>query len=47
MNIVAVPTDLSGKERHTQVGLDRVIASESLGNVMVSTQRGAWTGRHR
>ena len=35
--VVVVCTHLSGKELHTQVGLDRVIASGSLGGVMVIT----------
>ena len=30
-------TDLVGKESHRQVGVDRVIASESLGSVVVKT----------
>ena len=34
---VADCTDLSGKEPHRQVGLDRIITSGRLGGLMVST----------
>ena len=36
-------TDLSGKESHTQVGVDMVVTSGSLGGVMVSIL--AWNAR--
>ena len=34
---VVVCTDLSDKELHSQVGMDRVVTSGRLGGVMVST----------
>ena len=37
INTVVVCTDLSGKEPHTQVNVDKVVPWESLGGVMVST----------
>ena len=33
---VVVRTDLTGKEPHRQVGVDRVVTSESLGGVMIN-----------
>ena len=35
--MLVVCTDLSGKERHRQVGMDRVMTSRSPGGVMIST----------
>ena len=37
MAVVHVHTDLSNKEPHRQVGVGRVVPSESLGGVMVNT----------
>ena len=34
---VIICTDLSGKEPHTLVGVDRVVTSESLSGLIVST----------
>ena len=34
---IDVCTDLSGNERHTQVGVGTVVTPGSLGNVMAST----------
>ena len=35
--VITVCTDLSGKEAHRQVGMDKVVTSRSLAGVMVST----------
>ena len=39
---VVVCTNFSSKEPHRQVGLDRVVASGSLGSVMVTTLALEW-----
>ena len=40
--ILIICTELSGKEPHRHAGLDRVIASGSLGHVMVCLLASEW-----